>query len=150
MGNEIMTTAQKSTYRSTESKYKGGANEMYVTYDLNQRTRGGGSAQVPKVKRVYIAGVVQGWKVGDFRKRTGREVHGVRIEYEQTRRRFQRKAYHARREQTEYDVAPAGVPKAKQRFAQIVELPARARNVEFRADRQELPERFRHALQNVR
>ena len=28
-------------YRSTESKYKGGAHEMYVTYDLEQKTRSG-------------------------------------------------------------------------------------------------------------
>ena len=31
---------------------------MYVTYDLEQQTRGGGSAIYPKVKRVYIAGDV--------------------------------------------------------------------------------------------
>mgnify|MGYP006987906056 CR=1 FL=1 len=26
-------------YKPTESKYKGGAREMYVTYDLEQKTR---------------------------------------------------------------------------------------------------------------
>jgi hypothetical protein len=39
-------------YRRTESKYKGVAHEMYVTYDLEQTTRGGHSAMYPKVKRV--------------------------------------------------------------------------------------------------
>lgn len=47
-------------YRPTESKLKGGAKTMYLTYDLEQKTRGGGSALYPKVKRVYIAGEVTG------------------------------------------------------------------------------------------
>ena len=38
-------TAEKRSYHPTESKYKGGAREMYVTYDLEQHTRGGGTAQ---------------------------------------------------------------------------------------------------------
>jgi hypothetical protein len=72
-----MMTTQKSHYRPTESKYKGVASEMYVTYELEQKTRGGGSARLPKVKRVYIAGDFTGWELGEFRKRSGREVHGV-------------------------------------------------------------------------
>jgi hypothetical protein len=35
---------------------------MYVTYDVRQKTRGGGSAIYPKVKRVYIAGDVKTWQ----------------------------------------------------------------------------------------
>lgn len=35
-------------YRPTESKLKGGAETMYLTYDLEQRTRGGGSALSPR------------------------------------------------------------------------------------------------------
>jgi hypothetical protein len=46
--------ATNRRYRSTDSK--GGAHEMYVTYDLEQKTRGGESALYHKVKRVYIAG----------------------------------------------------------------------------------------------
>jgi hypothetical protein len=145
-----MTTARKSAYRSTESKYKGGATEMYVAYDLQQRTRNGGSALVPKVKRVYIAGDVVGWKLGEFRKRSGREVHGLRIEYRQSRRPYRREGYRAARGQTEYAVAPVGVSAARQQFAQVVELPARARNVNFYTESKELPEAYRHALQNVR
>jgi hypothetical protein len=49
-----MTAAIKPSYRRTEAKYKGGAHEMYVTYDLEQRTRGAKTAVYPKIKRVYI------------------------------------------------------------------------------------------------
>src|SRR5689334_19774172 len=56
MGRRPMTAATKSSYRPTEAKYKGGAQEMYVTYDLPQATRSGDGALYPKVKRVYIAG----------------------------------------------------------------------------------------------
>jgi hypothetical protein len=68
-----MTAAIKPSYRRTEAKYKGGALEMYVTYDLEQRTRGAKTAVYPKVKRVYIAGEVRGWKAGDSRRRPGAE-----------------------------------------------------------------------------
>ena len=77
-----MTHAGTQSYKTTESKYKGGAEEMYVTYDLWQETRGDGRALYPKVKRVYIAGRVKDWHIGTFAKRTGKHVHGVKIEYE--------------------------------------------------------------------
>src|SRR5919201_3287702 len=91
-------------YRPTESKYKGGADEMYVTYDLEQHTRGGGTALYPKVKRVYIAGDVKDWQVGDFTKRSGRQAHGVKIDYEQTRSGDRRQSYDAARGRTAYTV----------------------------------------------
>ncbi len=146
----MKTTTPRPRYRPTESKLKGGAQEMYVTYDLDQRTRGGGTAPYPKVKRVYIAGDVKDWQVGDFRKRSGREVHGVRIEYEQSRKRYRREAFKAVRGKTQYDVAPSSVGPTTQRFAQIVELPAKARDVHFHKGAAELSERHRHALQDVR
>src|SRR5260221_13677443 len=105
----MSTTIGKHKYRPTESKYKGGAHEMYVTYDLDQKTRGGGSATYPKIKRVYIAGDVKDWKTGTVRKRSGRAVHGVRIEYEQSRKRYHREGYAAERGGTAYQVAPASV-----------------------------------------
>ncbi|MHB9033457.1 MAG: hypothetical protein ACYC6L_10455 [Anaerolineae bacterium] len=40
--------SKKRRYRATESKYKGRAVEMYVTYDIDQKTRGGGEAQYPQ------------------------------------------------------------------------------------------------------
>ena len=80
----MTTLMTKRRYRSTEAKYKGGAQEMYVTYDLHQKTRGAQSALYHKVRRVYIAGDVTNWRTGQVRKRTGREVHGLRIESSRT------------------------------------------------------------------
>lgn len=146
----MKTTGAHKRYRPTESKFKGGAKEMYVTYDLEQRTRGDGTALYPKVTRVYIAGDVKGWDLGDFRKRSGRDAHGVKIEYEQSRRPYRRKAFTAARGETEYGVSPASVGATAQRFTQIVELPAAARDVHFHTSGKSLPERYRHALQAVR
>jgi hypothetical protein len=146
----MTTTANQHRYRPTESKYKGGAHEMYVTYDLDQKTRGGGHATYPKVKRVYIAGDVKDWKAGAVRKRTGRQVHGVRIEYEQSRQRYHRKGFEAERGETAYKVAPASVGATSQRFVQVVEVPEEARNVRFYSDVSRVPAKYRHALQDVR
>src|SRR5215216_3655158 len=104
-----MAADMKRQYKSTESKYKGGATEMYVTYDLKQQTRGDGNAIYPKVKRVYIAGDVKDWKTGKVKKRSGQTVHGVAIQYEQTRAGYRRKGYTARRDGTTYTVKPATV-----------------------------------------
>ena len=51
----MTTTAVEKGYRPTESKYKSGAHEMYVTYDLEQKTRSERNAMYPKVKRVYVS-----------------------------------------------------------------------------------------------
>jgi hypothetical protein len=141
-------TSQRG-YRPTESKYKGSAQEIYVTYDLEQKTRGGHEAEYPKVKRVYIAGNVKDRTSGNVRNKLGHQVHGVRIEYEQTRRGYRRAGYAARRAGTEYS-ASATVAAAAQKFAQVVEVPAAARNVHFYSDHAELPDRYREALQRVR
>jgi hypothetical protein len=111
-----MSTTHHRRYHSTESKYKGGAHEMHVTYDLEQRTRNG-SAVYPKVKRVYIAGDVTGWKTGMVQKKSGKKVHGMRIEYRQTRSRYHRMAYEAERGGTAYKVGEANVPATSQQFA---------------------------------
>jgi hypothetical protein len=139
---------RSSRYRSTESKYKGGAAEMYVTYDLAQQTRGGGTAVYPKVKRAYVAGDVKDWQAGDFTKRTGKGAHGVKIEYEQTRSGYQRKGFTATRGGTTYRVPPTKVQPTAQTFSQIVEVPEAARNVQFHAGA--LPEHYRAALPSVR
>src|SRR5215471_5095893 len=148
MGRWIMTQAATQRYRTTESKYKGGAEEMYVTYDLWQATRGGHPALYPKVKRVYIAGHVKDWKVGTFAKRTGKQVHGVKIEYEQSRAGYTRQGYTATRGDARYHVPPTQVRKSTTRFSPIVEVPEAAQNVQFH--RGALPEKYRQALQNVR
>jgi len=126
-----------TSYRPTEAKYKGGADEMYVTYELSQHSRAGQSSVRPKVKRVYIAGDVKDWRTGAFAKRTGRRVHGVRIEYEQQRAAYRRKA-------------GARVAPATQLFAQVVEVPERAKEIHFYRAHGDLPPRYRHALQRIR
>src|SRR5215468_11002427 len=99
-----MNASTQHHYKTTESKYKGGAKEMYVTYDLWQETRGEGRALYPKVKRVYVAGDVKNWQVGTFKKRSGKEVYGVKIDYEQNREGYSRKGFTAHRGGTEYAV----------------------------------------------
>jgi hypothetical protein len=83
-------------------------------------------------------------------KRTGREAHGVRIEYEQSRTRHHREGYTAERGETSYEVGPANVGASAQKFVQILGVPAKARNVHFYSDRSGLPEKYQHALQRVR
>lgn len=70
----MTNTETRNGYRPTESKYKGGAREMYVVYDLQRRTRGEQSAAYRRVKRVYIAGHVKDWKTGVVRKKTPRSA----------------------------------------------------------------------------
>jgi|SRR6056297_285679 len=137
-------------YRPTEAKYKGGAKEMYVTYDLEQQTRGDNTAMYPKVKRVYIAGDVTDWQVGTFRKESGKEVFGVKIEYQQGREAYERSGYTAERSDTgtEYEVPPTKVEGSVSTFTQIVELPEAAQNVQFHS--QDLPDKYQDALQDVR
>jgi len=143
-----MTQTTQHRYKATEAKYKGRAKEMYVTYDLWQETRGENRALYPKVKRVYIAGDVKHWQAGTFQKRTGKQVHGVKIDYEQSRAGYARKGYTAKRGNTEYKVAPAKVEGGKSSFSQIVEVPQDAQNVAFHAVN--LPQKYQDALQNVR
>jgi hypothetical protein len=143
-----MTQVRERHYKTTESKYKGGAKEMYVTYDLAQKTRGNGQALYPHVKRVYIAGDVKNWQVGTFEKRTGKKVHGVKIDYEQSRAGYTRKGYTATRGGAQYQVPPARVEGGKSSFSQIVEVPEAAQNVQFHAGN--LPAKYREALQDVR
>jgi hypothetical protein len=135
-------------YKATESKYKGDAEEMYVTYDLWQETRGEDQARYPKVKRVYIAGKVKAWQVGTFEKRTGKEVHGVKIDYEQSRAGYARQGYMATRGGARYRVPPTQVRGSKARFSKIVEVPNAAQNVQFHTGG--LPPQYRHTLQDVR
>ena len=143
-----MTHAGTQSYKTTESKYKGGAEEMYVTYDLWQETRGEGRTLYPKVKRVYIAGKVKAWKIGSFEKRTGKEVHGVKIDYEQSRAGYARQGYTTTRGDTRYRVLPTQVRESRARFSKIVEVPDAAQNVQFHTGG--LPQQYRHTLQDVR
>ena len=145
-----MATKTTQRYRPTESKYKGGAQEMYITYDLNQKTRSSDEKPYPKVKRVYIAGDVTDWKTGTMKKRSGKTVHGVAIEYEQSRKGFQRKSFTAKRGQTQYAVKPSSVGRTSQHFRQVLEVPRDAQNIHFYTNARKLPAKYRSALQSVR
>jgi len=83
-------SSSSGRYRSTESKYRRAAEDMFVVYDLKQRMRSGAGALYPKVKRVHIAGDVEKVTNGLKRKRSGRKVRGVRIEYLHTRKGYRR------------------------------------------------------------
>jgi len=93
---------------------------------------------------------VKDWKTGVVRKKTGREVHGVRIEYEQSRKGYQRGD--TRRTEVRRNIAYSPQPskRAPDVFAQVVEIAKRARNVRFYSDHAELPVEYRQALQRVR
>jgi len=137
--------------RSTGSNYKGGAHhDMFVVYDLKPRTRTGTSALYPKVKRVHIAGNVEKVTNGLMRKRSGREVRGVRIEYLHARKGYRREPFMEYWNIEPHLVEPRAVRPAQQRVTQVVEVPDRARNVRFYRSRERLPERYAHALQRVR
>ena len=123
---------------------------MYVTYDERQKTRDGSERLYPKVKRVYIAGDVKDWKVGDIRKRTGRKVHGVAIEYEQSRIGSHRRGFNAQRDRTSYSVKPTAVGRTSQTFRKVLEIPPDAQNVYFYKNSRRLPARYQSALQDVR
>lgn len=127
---------ERPGYTPTEATYAGGAEELYLTYLLEQETRSGGTATYPKVQRVYLPGELVDWTLGRFEKRSGREVHGVRVRYT-----TQRSGYTAERGDTLVDVPPT-----TQRVARIVEVPEAAREVQLRT---ELPGKYRKALQDV-
>ena len=128
---------QSSDYTPTEAKYKGGAEEKHITYDLEQETTGEGTATYPKVKRVYVPGAVQDWEVGTFEKQSGKEVYGVKVTYAK-----HREGYTAERGDTEYEVEPSETT-----YTKIVEIPEEAENVQFREG--DLPEKYESALQDV-
>ena len=77
-------------------------------------------------------------------------MHGLRIEYQQTRKGYRRRGYAARRREMKYLVAPRTVAATAQRFVQVVEVPTSARNVHFYSDHAELPPKYEQALQKVR
>ncbi len=147
----MAAAASKSRrYKPTEAKFKGGAAECYVTYDLPQANR---SKQVlmPKVKRVYVAGKILKWSgARKMQKRSGKVVRGLRVVYAQSRSSYDRRGFAAKRGATRFAVSPAHVGRAKEQFSQVVEVPEKARNVKFHATASSLPEKYRHALQRVR
>ena len=51
----------------------------------------------------------------------------MRVDYEQTRAGYARRAFAAQRGTTRYEVGPATVHATRQAFARVVEVPAAAR-----------------------
>lgn len=135
-------------YTPTEAQYKGAAEENYITYDLEQQTRGQTAAMYPKVKRVYLSGDVQNWEVGTFEKRSGRSVYGVRIDYERRREGYRRRGYRAERNGTTYQVPPTTVEASSAKFSKVIEIPEDAENIAFRGTT--LPQDYQSALQDVK
>jgi hypothetical protein len=111
----------KRRWHGPPARYKGRALELLLTYDLEERTRSGSTAFYPKVKKTYIVGKLRLWSAGVVRKKSGREVHGVLIEYERNGR-------------------PA------RRLTRVVELPRQSMNVRLYIDQNGLPERYYRAL----
>jgi hypothetical protein len=145
-----MAKDTKRQYKPTESKYKGSAKEIYITYDLKQETRGDRSAMYRKVKGVYIAGDVKDWKAVTVKKRSGRAVPGVEIKYEQTRAGYRRQGYTAKRHGITYKVNPATIEGSSQKFRKVVEIPQGAQNVKLYTKPDKLPKKYQSALQDVR
>jgi hypothetical protein len=144
----MLNSSPDRQYKSTGLKYKGGAHEMYVTYDIKRETRSGTSSATPRVKRIYISGRVKNWHVGNYVKRTGRKVYGVKIEYTQTQGSYARTPYTAKRGGTSYKVSPAKVSASDSTFTTIVEVPKTARNIHFYSSK--LPHKYASTLQRVR
>ncbi len=145
-----MAQSNPDRYHSTTSKYKGGAQEMYVTYDIKRETRSGSQTYFPKVKRVYISGDIKNVKTGEVKKRSGREVRGVMINYEQSRRGADRQGFTAHRGHTTYSVKSAHMHGSSQKFTKVVEIPEDARSVHFYRNSKQLPAKYKSALQDVR
>jgi hypothetical protein len=126
-GTRVVSTSSPRRYRSAESKYKGGARDIFVTYDLAQRTRGGAITLYPKIKRVYIAGDVKEVGAQTLWKGSARRAHRVRA----TRKGCRRHAFTAHRDGQAYPRQATSVRPTHQRFAEVVEVPRQARNVRF-------------------
>lgn len=99
---------------------------------------------------MYIAGEVKDWKTGNVKKRSGRTVPGVEIQYEQTRSGYRRKGYTAKRKGTTYEVKPATIEGSSQEFRKVVEIPKDAQNVRVYTKPEKLPKKYQSALQDVR
>lgn len=75
-------------------------------------------------------------------------MHGVKIDYEQSRTGYRRQPCAARRGSTAYKVAQAKVSGGQSRFSKIVEVPQDARNIHFYKG--SLPVKYQTARQRVR
>jgi hypothetical protein len=116
--------AERRKTDSPRGRFKRDTVEVFVTYEL---------AGALRAKRVNVPGEIVSSRIGTFKNRMGRRVHGVKITYRQ-----QRDAY---RRATGARVAPTTLALSK-----VVEVPNNARNIAFR---ESLPPQLREKLRNV-
>ncbi len=115
----------------TEAMHDRAGKDMYITYELVREAPAGVRAVLPKVRRVRVRGELIDWKVGVFKMKSGRSVHGVRIAYRHTRRGYRRKAFKATRQDAAYAVHAADVRPTLQTIAKVAEVPQEARDIRF-------------------
>jgi len=109
---------------------------MFVTYEIDAVQLGADCDDddcCAQVTRVYLPGDLCDWEIGVFKTRSGADVFGVKIEYQQTH-----ECSRVRDQDTEYECAADTL-----RYTKIIELPRSATAIELRA---ELPDRYRQAL----
>lgn len=144
----MASSSSQHEIRAEQPRYPTTVSDLYVTYDIEEVTASGQRTLEPHARRVSIGGEVREWQVGDFRRRSGREVHGIRIHYEQSRKGYLRDGFTATRGGITYEVPSTDVEPGTSMFTHIVELPVRARNVQLH--RGALPRRYREALRVTR
>ncbi|RWJ04890.1 MAG: hypothetical protein EOR25_30050 [Mesorhizobium sp.] len=94
-----------------------------------------------------MPGKVVGWQIGTFEKKSGRSVYGLKLEYQQSRKRYVRKAYKAKRGRISHEVPETKAAETTQSFTKIIEVPEIAKNIRLREG---LPKECAPARQNVR
>jgi len=125
-----------------------GAHEMYVTYDVEDKSRG--QSRVDSVvKPIYVSGRVREWRASVARNRTGQDVYGVLIKLEQEHKSRRKKMYLVRGGRIS-PILPASVYRAVDSYTQMVELPVDARNVKVYESGAAMPLKYQRALQRGR
>jgi len=115
----------KMAYKSTQSKYKGGAHTYYIIYEIMHQYRGKVRKMRKRVKKVYISGVLKNWERGTFRLKSGGKGYGIRFTYENPRISFT-----AKRGKTKYHQ-----PRALVTVEKVIPIPEGARKVKVTSKR---------------
>jgi len=113
----------------TKYSYKGKTILYYIVYKSPQKYRDGSIRLRTRVKRVYVSGKLLDWQVGEFTKKSGKRVFGVRIIYENPRKGYRRRGFTAHRGRTTYHVSPATIGRTVYPVVKIVELPRDAKDI---------------------
>lgn len=80
-----MARRKRSGYKPTTAKYKGRTKTLYVTYKETHMHSYRGHRKLrtqTRVKKVYVSGKnIKTSRVGNFKNRRGRTVHGIKVTY---------------------------------------------------------------------